>query len=171
MDTPIPIWTLLHGEELRRMYASVSGRDGQHIILSMDTRSAHVRLMVPEKALPWNHIFMFQGITLPHGLPERVKRVECSQGGRGYADPCPQIIATPHANGVKESLSDFPGAFPLRKYSRHYVEQTVYLRAYLLPKSISGLIVTFRERSLEPCYKMVETSREGLIVRTVNSYD
>ncbi len=177
----IPVWTLLQGQALLKTFGviSKSGNDTVCIVRN-DPRFCIFR--VPhEKMLEHCNILVFVGLIPQGGVSNKVIRLDQEVASHVYV----------YSPSVKGGISARKGSAALlvsngapfdtavtafssseeRFIQGKQLVQAVYRSVLAFPKGDErGIVITFRDRSLEPQYRFVRSLPNELTVCSASSY-
>lgn len=166
----VTVWTLFFGDQLRKQECPM--RDGL-IDLSRLVRTTveqgGLAVRVAPQAVAFNHLFLFEGL-LPWGMGTGVKvcPIDGMEGGKHVVD-----LSVPKCSAKPVAANDFSpiGEVSFRGERGEEMVQTVFLQMVTVPKKEYRLILlTFKDRSLAPWWRLVRSSKKELVVETANSY-
>ena len=182
----VPVWTLFHGDQLRRQESEIE-YSGEKCWIKGIGSSQHFWIYIPnKKLLPHTHIFLFHGSFVPFGMSPRVKELPwcwCSDLEQRdfpivhndemlYSATTSKQSASPlNFKGVDTQLFGFSGLRRLSHENGRLTHQSMYTLALAIPRGDERMVILmFRERSLQPIYRMVRSLPKEVIVETASGY-
>ena len=176
MQKEYPVHSCLHGKDKQTLVGTVVPHDEPVKPFTFTTDTEVYRTHIHESAFVHNHIVLFDGLLLPHGLPSGTKQLiyeygrhedkfhvvalkkilviaECvDMGGRGA------MALGPHSQLFDEREA---------RHSQEKTQITLYRYLLLLPKGHTALGFRIRPHSLERQYTRIESSGDDVIFRTI----
>lgn|GEM_PF-1180539 len=176
----ITVWTLFHGDQLRKQSCpsqgeelDLSGLEGPEEVFRREM-NGRLSMIVPTVVSEHNHILLFEGLIPWGGASKKVKGIALYRKGvRLDGGTVPITITTRMAESTDGKEWDFrpDGEVATRRHGKDHVEQWSLLQAIAIPKgNVRSLLLTFKDRSLEPWWRVVKSSAKDLVVETANSY-
>lgn len=167
----VTVWTLFFGDQLRKQVCPI--RDGLidfSVLFGRTTGElSGLSVRVSPKTAEFNHLFLFEGL-LPWGTGTGVKvcPIDGMKGGKRVVG-----LFVPKCSAKPVVANDFSPIERMlfRGVCGENAIQTAFLQMVTVPKKEYRLIVlTFKDRSLAPWWRIVRSSINELIVETGNSF-
>lgn len=176
MQKDYPVHAYLQGKEKQKFLGTVEAFDEPVKPFSFITDTEVYRTYIHESAFAHNHIVLFDGLFLPHGLPSGAKQLLYEYGRKEdkfhlLSQKKILVIAdSAMVIGSKElMLGPQSSNLPERElhHSQEKIQITLYRHLLLLPKGHTALGFRMRPRSLERQYTCMESSVDDVIFRTI----
>lgn len=181
------VWTLFHGDQPWKRECPMAGHGEGGIRLSLSgllrPRStvggvwgdggATILVRHP-KILDYCHLLALDCLIPPGGANAKIQRLDFMFGDGVARKILPIVVRAATSNVAKVVPGDFDSsAFSTlrNEISSSVLEQTLFFQILAIPKGDVRLCaLTFRDRSLEPCYRMIRSIPSGIIIETASSY-
>ena len=180
------LWTLFHKDQLWKRNCSITHEsEGEILILPPEfipesiiddhLRATGLCIRIPnEHIIERYNLLAITGLIPPSGPRTKIIRLDIRQDDT-LIHKMPLFITAPSRCVSKIACGDFEMmAFTALRSSSGQLpitKQQVYLHILALPKGdIRTLIMTFRDRSLEPRYRMIRSVGHEIIIQTADSY-
>jgi len=174
----VTVWTLFHGDQLRKRecpmdeigsvdLSGLVGRKGRA------ASYADLESRLAKQTVTFNHLFLFEGL-LPWGMGAGVR--VCPLLIPGFSSnqgKVPIEFSVPLSAAKTVASNDFMpiGGASFRGAHEENMIQTAFLQLIAVPKKEYRLVVlTFKDRSLAPWWRLVRSSRTELVIETANTF-
>jgi len=184
----INIWTLFHGDQPRKHTCQILSDDKEcdallptnllpRTISSKPFKDSDIIINIHHQKLLEHYNFLaLTGLIPPGGANKRVLDLRFqTERSRPFVNKT--LIATriPQSNAKQHIEGDFEStAFTLMRQeveNSSVLEQQMYFQVLAIPKGdVRVCVLTFRNRSLEPCYHMIRSLPDEIIFETASSY-
>lgn len=177
----IPVWTLLHGTTpvVKEFGVVSTTEEGMICAVRGDERFCVFRVL-REEVFHHYHILVFVGLIPQGGVSAKVIRLEQRVSPGRYLQSFRVTMLTPKELSALEVSKKAPFDFHLPVFSssewRRNVQdgllvQIAYRSVLAFPKRDErGTVITFRDRSLEPQYRLIRSTPKELVVESASSY-
>lgn len=176
----IPVWTLLQGQVLLKTFGVIS-KSGNDTVCIVRNDPRFCTFRVPhEKMLEHCNILIFVGLIPQGGVSNKVIRLDQEVASHDVYSPFVKGgISTRKGSAALSVSNGAPFDTTVTAFSSSeerfihgkQLVQVVYRSALAFPKGDErGVVITFRDRSLEPQYRFVRSLPNELIVHSASSY-
>ncbi len=183
MDTEkLTVWTLFHGDQLKKQECPRNA-DGDVVLFEIDGFERSVLYTpslpcltadIPSVVALYNHLLLFDGLIPFGGASDKIRLCRLYGADDDILDDGLIVTLVTPVASAKTGISwdiDLNHETFSQTWGEKYVHQKSLRQMIAIPKKETrSLLLTFKDRSLAPWWRVVKGSAKGLIVETANSY-
>lgn len=174
------VWTLFHGDQLRKQEClmDVAGDvdlSNLKIPESGICYTPSLTAEIPSIMARYNHLLLFDGLIPVGGASDRVRSCRLSGAKDDMYGSGVIITLVAPVDSAKDGTwwdigLDTGSLFTLQRGTKYASQKSLRQMIAIPKKENRSLILTFKDRSLAPWWRVIKSSAKELVVETANSY-